>query len=178
MENPLFSQASMSVAAAASSRPASLNHQSPLDLIKKDLREGCDGSGAVCEKAPQSLGHGDHPLPHGHRRDDVIDKMRGRLGHVALAGEGHDEPLAAGRAASTSESEAEEPAPKIAAEFVLNVCRHGSLGSFAPLEPALEVLRHDPVERRLLGPTPLVTACGTASPRGAAGSPGDRSGGS
>jgi len=27
------------------------------------------------------------------------------------------------------------------AEFVLNVCRHGSLGSFAPLEPALKVLR-------------------------------------
>ncbi len=81
----------------------------------------------------------------------MIDKMRGRLGHVAaargradaaaLAGEGHDESLAPARAASTSESEAEEPAPKIAAEFVLNVCRHGSLGSFAPLEPALKVLR-------------------------------------
>ena len=81
----------------------------------------------------------------------MIGEVGGRLGHVptargradaaALAGEGHYESLAPARAASTSESEAEEPAPKIAAEFVLNVCRHGSLGSFAPLEPALKVLR-------------------------------------
>jgi hypothetical protein len=162
--------------------------QSPLDLVKKDLRECGDGSGSVGQHAPQSLRHGDHPLPHWHRRDDVIDKMRGRLGHVAaargradaaaLAGEGHDEPRAARHADRAGESEAEEPALKIAAEFVLNVCRHGPLSGFSPLEPALEVLGDDFVERRLLRPTPLVMACGTASPRGAAGSPGDRSGGS
>ena len=40
-------------------------------------------SGAFGEEAPQPLRHGDHPLSHGHRRDDVIDKMRGGLGHVA-----------------------------------------------------------------------------------------------
>ena len=75
------------------------------------------------------------------RRLCHVPAVAGRADAAALAGEGHDEPLAAARAASTSESEAEEPAPKIAAEFVLNVCRHGSLGSFAPLEPALKVLR-------------------------------------
>jgi len=79
--------------------------QQSLDLGKKDFREGRDGWGSVGKKAPQSLRHGDHPLPHGHRRDDVIGEMRGRLGHVAavagradaaaLAGEGHDESLAA-----------------------------------------------------------------------------------
>jgi len=83
--------------------------QSPLDLIKKDLREGVDSCGPVGKHAAQALGDGDHPLPHRHRWNHVIDKMRGRLGHVAavagradaaaLAGEGHDEPLAAARAA-------------------------------------------------------------------------------
>jgi len=47
--------------------------------------------------------------------------VAGRADTAALAGEGHDEPLAAARAASTNESEAEEPALKIAAEFVLDV---------------------------------------------------------
>jgi hypothetical protein len=52
-----------------------------------DAGEGCDGRGSVGEKTPQSLGHGDHPLPHGHRRNHMIDKMRGRLGHVAAVAE-------------------------------------------------------------------------------------------
>jgi hypothetical protein len=33
----------------------------------------------------------------------------------------------------------------MAAEFVLDVSRHGPLGRFPPLEPALEVLGDDPV---------------------------------
>ena len=71
--------------------------------------------------APQSLGHGDHPLPQGHRRNDVIGEMRRRLGHVtavagradaaALAGECHDESLAACCAPAAGEAEAEEPGP-------------------------------------------------------------------
>jgi len=47
---------------------------------------------------------------------------------------------------------------EIAAEFALDVSRHGPLGNFPPGEPVLEVLRYDLVERRLLGPTPLVAA--------------------
>ena len=77
---------------------------------------------------------------------------------AALAGEGDDESPAARHADRAGEAEAEEPALEIAAEFVLDVSRHGPLGSFPPLEPAIEVLRDDFVERRLLGPTPLVTA--------------------
>ena len=42
------------------------------------------------------------------------------------------------------EAEAEEPALEIAAEFVLDVSRHGPLGGFGPLEPAFEV-RQPPV---------------------------------
>jgi hypothetical protein len=98
----------------------------------------------------------------------MIDKVDGRLGHVAavagradaaaLAGECHDESLAAARAPGAGEAEAEEPALEIAAELVLDVSRHRPLGGFPPGEPALEVLRHDLVERRLLGATPLVAA--------------------
>jgi hypothetical protein len=72
---------------------------------------------------------------------------------AALAGEGHDESRAARHADRTGEAEAEEPARGIAAEFVLNVCRHGPLGRFPPLKPALEVLRD--------------FSCGAASCRGA-----------
>ena len=70
----------------------------------------------------------------------------------------NDESLAAARAASAGEAEAEQTALEIAAELVLDVSRHGPLGGFSPLEPALEVLADDPVERRLLGSTPLVAA--------------------
>jgi hypothetical protein len=81
----------------------------------------------------------------------MIDKVGGRLGHVAtvagradataLAGEGHDESRAARRADRAGEAEAEEPALEIAAEFVLDVSQHGPLPSFSPGEPALEVFR-------------------------------------
>ena len=53
--------------------------QSPLDLVEEDSRDGGDGLGSVGEKAPQPLRHGDHPLPHRHRRDDVIGEVRRRL---------------------------------------------------------------------------------------------------
>ena len=96
----------------------------------------------------------------------MIGEMRRRLCHVAavagrthaaaLAGEGHDEARAARHANRAAEAEAEETALEIAAEFVLDVYRHGPLDGFAPLEPAFKVLRDDFVERRLLGPTSLV----------------------
>ena len=91
-------------------RYACRSAQQPLDLSKKDLREGLDGRRPVGEKISQSLRHGDHPLPHGHRRDDVIGEMGGGLGHVpdvagrthtpSLAGEAREKTLAAARAES------------------------------------------------------------------------------
>jgi hypothetical protein len=90
----------------------------------------------------------------------------------SLAGEGHDKTLAAARAESACESKAEDAALEIAAELVLDVSRHGPLRLVTPLEPALKMLRRDLVERRLVGASTLVAVCGTASPRGAAGSSG------
>jgi hypothetical protein len=85
----------------------------------------------------------------------VIGEMGCGLGHVptvaggadapSLTGEGHDKTLAAPRAESACESKAEDAALEIAAEFLLDVARHGPLGAVAPLEPALEVLGDDPV---------------------------------
>jgi hypothetical protein len=98
----------------------------------------------------------------------VIGEMGCGLGHVptvaggadapSLTGEGHDKTLAAPRAESACESKAEEPALEIAAEFLLDVARHGPLSGFPPLEPTLEVLRHDLVERGLLGAATLVAS--------------------
>jgi hypothetical protein len=102
--------------------------QQPLDLSKKDLRERCDGLGAVGEHTAQSLRHRNHPLPYGDRRNNVIGEVCGGLCHVAtvagwadapsLAGESDDEPLAAARAQSAGESQAEDAACEVAAEFL------------------------------------------------------------
>ena len=157
--------------------------EQPLDLGKEDLRESGDGLGPVGEEAAQPLRHGDHPLSHGHRRDDVIDKMGGGLRHVptvarradaaALARERHDNALAAARAEGAAEAEAEDAALEKAAELLLDGARHGPLGLVTPLEPAREVLGDDLVERRLLRAATLVAAAGRragmrpgAGPRG------------
>jgi len=93
MENPLFSQMRVVVQRRAEAvqegdgaepraggcggggvnRHVCRSAQQPLDLSRKDFREGGDGLGAVGEEASQPFRHGDHPLSHGHRRDDVID---------------------------------------------------------------------------------------------------------
>ena len=84
--------------------------------------------------------------------------VAGWVDAAALVGECHDESGAARCADRAGEAEAEEPALEIAAEFLLDVARHGPLGAVAPLEPALEVLGDELVERRLLGATPLVAS--------------------
>ena len=35
----------------------------------------------VLQEIPDALGHGEHPLPHRHARDDVVDQVSGRLHH-------------------------------------------------------------------------------------------------
>jgi hypothetical protein len=86
-----------------------------------------------------------------------VAAVAGRAHPAVLAGECHDERLAAARAASTGESEAEDAALEIAAEFLLDGARHGPLGGFPPGEPVLEVLRDYSVDRRLLWAAALVT---------------------
>ncbi len=84
--------------------------------------------------------------------------IAGRADAAALAGERDDKPLAAARADGPAEPEAEDAALEIAAEFVLDVARHGTLRLVTPLEPAREVLGDDLVEGSLLGAATLVAA--------------------
>jgi hypothetical protein len=119
--------------------------------------------------------------------------VSGRLGHVpavarrahapSLAREGDDEPLRAPCAEGAGESEAEQPAREILAELLFDIARDVLLAGRAIGEPALEALRHDLVERRLLGAAALVTAgrrgAGVRTrerPRGKRGKRGDHSG--
>jgi hypothetical protein len=112
------------------------------------------------------------------RRRDEIREVGGGLGHVAtvagradcaaLAGKCHDESRAAVCADRAGESEAEEPALEIAAEFVLDISRHGPLGAVAIdvyeeegvfLEDLSgQVLQDDELARLLTFPNVLVTA--------------------
>jgi len=93
----------------------------------------------VAERRAEAVQEGDTPEPRaGGSR--YVAAVAGRADAAALAGECHDESRAARHADRAGEAEAEEPALEIAAEFVLNVCRHGPLGGFSPLEPALEPL--------------------------------------
>jgi hypothetical protein len=48
--------------------------------------------------------------------------------------------MAAAHAESTTESEAEDAALEIAAEFLFDVARHGPLRLVTPLEPTREIL--------------------------------------
>jgi hypothetical protein len=77
----------------------------------------------------------------------------------------------------------EQPAREIAAKLLLDVARDGLLAGRAIREPALEALRHDLVERRLLGAAALVTAGRRGAgmrtrgrPRGKRGKRGDHGG--
>ena len=60
---------------------------------------------AVGKEAAQPLRHGDHPLPHGHRRDDVIGEMGCGLGHVPTVAGGADALSLTGEAGSRASSE-------------------------------------------------------------------------
>ena len=66
-----------------------------LDLFDEDSREGRDRVWAVSEEAAQSLRHGDHPLPHGHRGNDAVDEMRSCLLHSAAIARRADTPALA-----------------------------------------------------------------------------------
>ncbi len=102
-----------------------------LDLIQKNPRQRRDGLGPLSENPPQPLGQGDDPLPHGHRRDDVIDEVGRSLRHVPavagrahtppLAREGDDEPLRAPCAERAGEPKAEQPAREMPTKLLFDI---------------------------------------------------------
>ena len=72
---------------------------------EQDMEDGTGGPGPVMEEGAEALGHGKDPLAHGHVGEDMVHQVGGRLGHTlgatgragapALAGEGHQEVVAA-----------------------------------------------------------------------------------
>ena len=100
-----------------------LTHK-PLDFAHEDVRECGDSFGPKPKKPPQTLRHGDHPLPHGDRWNDVIDQVRRGLRHAPavarwadappLAREGHEKIVTAGAAPCPGKPKAENPAAEVA----------------------------------------------------------------
>ena len=152
-------------AVAALVRPCR-SAQRPLDLFDEDPREGCDRALAVGEEAAQPLGHGDHPLAHGHWWDDMIDQVCGRLRHASaiarrtdassLARERHHKSLAAALTSRPRKPEAEDAAFQILTQFLLHLCWDATLLQQPPLELTLQKLTDDLVKRRAFRPPPLV----------------------
>jgi hypothetical protein len=50
---------------------------------EQDVQHGRGGPGPVVQEGPQAFGDREHPLAHGHVREDVIHHVGGGLGHVA-----------------------------------------------------------------------------------------------
>jgi hypothetical protein len=88
-EDGAESRASYARPVAGTGRARRSTKQS-LDLFDEDPREGRDRAWAVSKEAAQSLRHGDHPLPHGHRGNDAVDEMRSCLCHPAAIAGGTD----------------------------------------------------------------------------------------
>ena len=99
--------------------------QMRLDHPQEDAQHRGHGPGFTLQEIAQALGYGQHPVSDRQGREGLIDQMRGGLDHAPgvargadaapLAGEGHQEGLAAGRATGAGEAVREYPAFEMAA---------------------------------------------------------------
>jgi len=46
------------------------------------MKDGAGGSGPVMEEGPETFGHGEDPLAHGHVGNDVVHQVSRGLGHA------------------------------------------------------------------------------------------------
>jgi len=134
-----------------------------LDHAQEDMQHGADGPGLALQKVAKTLRHRQDPLANGQRRKDMINQVRGRLGHAPgvagrakgapLTGEGYQEVVAALGTSGACEPVGEDAALQVAAEFPLHVCRHPlAIPVVLPCEgkTGLQVLPDDPVKRCVL----------------------------
>ncbi len=128
---------------------------------QEDAQHSAGDRGVVVQEGSDALRHGEHPLAHGQRRQDVIDEMGGGLDHAAsVTGGTHTAALATERdqkvVATTSapcscESMSENAAAQIGPEVALDPRGDATphwvrLGGLC--EEGLEVLLDQRVERR------------------------------
>jgi hypothetical protein len=105
--------------------------QMGLDDPQEDMQHGGDRLWLPFQIPAQPLGHRQHPLAHRQRREDVIDQVGVGLGHASgiargadatpLAGEGHQEIVAALGTAGAGEAVGQDAALQVAAQLALHV---------------------------------------------------------
>ena len=117
--------------------------------------------GLCGQQQAQRDGQRQHPLAHGHARNDVIDQVGSRLRHApgaarrakasALAAEGNQLVVAAVAAAQAQEAVGEDPALQESVELVSHKLRQvGASGGHGLLEECRGVLLYQAVQRGLL----------------------------
>jgi len=112
----------------------------------------------------QAFGHGEDPLTHPQRRDDMIDQVRRGLCHApgvarrtqpaALAREGNQEAMPAVRTPGPGKTVGEDATLRVAVELALHVGRHAlrvPIVFTRECEIGLQVLLDDLVEGGLPG---------------------------
>ena len=133
-----------------------------LDHPQEDMQHGSDRSWLPFQIPAQPLGYGQHPLAHRQGWEDVIDPVGGGLGHApgvargadaaALAGEGHEEIVAALATACAGEAIGQDAALQVASEFALHIAGYRvPIAVARPCEVGLQVLLDEAVEDGLLG---------------------------
>ena len=114
--------------------PRTVFAQMLLEDIEEDAQSAVDGFAVVLGVIAQPLGHREDPLAHRQRREVVVDQVRGGLSHApggaggaqtpALAGEGNQEVVTAGRAAGTGKARGEDAVGERVAEFPFHQARY------------------------------------------------------
>ena len=62
--------------------------QMRLDHPQENVQHRRPGLGFTLQEVAQALGYGQHPLPDRQGREDLIDQVRGGLGHASDAARG------------------------------------------------------------------------------------------
>ena len=97
---------------------------------QEDTQHSAGDRGVVVQEGSEALRNGEHPLPHGKRRQDMVDEMGGGLDHTARitrrtyspapAGERHQKVVATTGAPGSCESMSENAATQIGPEVSLD----------------------------------------------------------
>lgn len=133
------------------------------------MQHGTERPGLALQVPAQALGHREDPLAHRQRRKDVVDQVRGGLDHApggagrtetsALAGEGDQKVMAAGRAAGTGKAVGEDAAGEIVTEFTFHRARYArAIAVACQGKVAFQVFLHQAVEDGVLGTASAVGA--------------------
>ena len=143
--------------------------QGGIQSAHEDAQDAAKQLWIALQEVTYALGDGQDPLAHGNSGDYVVDQVGGGLHHAAgvasraeaagLAGERHQEIVAAGRAAGAGDAEGWDAALEVLAECVLYVRGYRIIvrTRFAGVgQEGLQVFLDQAVERGFLRPPGFV----------------------